>query len=411
MSRDGFTGFTRGEARTRTASSDLQFASLGPFAKLARLPWGVVLVITALALTGAAMLFSTAWDPVAQAPNPAEADLWRNHLIRLGIGLVLMIGLALTPLKVWAGVAFPAYLATLVLLILVDQFGSMGGGAQRWISLGGFRLQPSEIAKLTVTMALARYYQVVLSTNNHTPGLMTHLGALAIILIPAALVFKQPDLGTTLALVASGCMLIFFAGLSLRIVGSVLALGIASVPALYLFVLEPYQRERVDTFIAGLTGVATNGLGESYQIEQAKIAIGAGGIRGRGLLQGIQSQQDYVPEQHTDFILTVIAEEFGFIGVTALLTAFGFLIVWSFLAAQRCRSWFGRLAACGAAATVAFFAIFNISMVIGLLPVVGMPLPLISYGGTALLTVMACFGLIISAHVHRDEKLTARGLI
>ena len=188
-------------------------------------------------------------------------------------------------------------------------------------------------------------------------------------------------------------------------------MGLASIPAIYLFVLQPYQRERVDTFLAGLTGQATNGLGESYQIEQAKIAIGAGGISGRGYLQGIQSQQDYVPEQHTDFILTVIAEEFGFIGAVGLLTAFAFLLVWSFMVAQRCRSWFGRLAACGAAATVAFYAIFNISMVIGLLPVVGMPLPLISYGGTALLTVMACFGLVLSAHLHREEKLQVRGLI
>jgi rod shape determining protein RodA len=411
MSREGYTGFTRGEARTPIATSDLQFASLGPFAKLGRLPWGTILVICAMSLTGAAMLFSTAWDPATQAPNPAEADLWRNHLIRFAIGLVLMLVLALTPLKVWAALAFPAYFATLVLLIMVDQFGVAGGGAQRWIRIGGMMLQPSELAKLSVTMALARYYHSALSTNNQVPGLMTHFGALGIILIPAAFVFKQPDLGTTLALVASGCMLIFFAGLSLKIVGSVLALGIASVPALYLFVLAPYQRERVDTFLAGLTGEPTNGLGESYQIEQAKIAIGAGGIPGRGYLQGIQSQQDYVPEQHTDFILTVIAEEFGLIGATALLTAFAFLLVWSFLAALRCRSWFGRLAACGAASTVAFFAIFNISMVIGLLPVVGMPLPFISYGGTALLTVMACFGLIISAHVHQGEKLTAQGLI
>lgn len=410
MSRDGFTGFTRGEARVRTATSSLQFAGLGPLGQIARLPWGVILVISAMALTGAAMLFSTAWDPVNQMPSPHEADLWRNHLIRFAIAFTLMIVLALTPLKVWAALAFPAYLGTLVLLVLVDQFGTMGGGAQRWLSVGGVLVQPSEFAKLAVTIALARYYQTALNSTNYVPGFQVHLGALAIILVPAALVFKQPDLGTTLALVSSGCLVIFFAGLSMRIILPVIALGIAAVPAAYLFVLEPYQRERVDTFIAGLTGTATNGLGESYQIEQAKIAIGAGGLSGRGYLQGIQSQQDYVPEQHTDFVLTVIAEEFGFIGAIALLSAFAFLLVWSFLVAMRCRSWFGRLASCGAAATVAFFAIFNISMVIGLLPVVGMPLPFISYGGTALLTVMACFGVILSAHLHRDEKLNIRGL-
>lgn len=411
MSREGFTGFSRGEQRVRTASSSLQFSALGPLDKLSRLPWGIILIISAMALAGAAMLFSTAWDPVNQMPSPHEADLWRNHLIRFGIAFVLMLTLALTPLKVWAALAFPAYLGTLVLLVLVEFFGTTGGGAQRWLSAGPIMIQPSEFAKLAVTMALARYYQIVLGTNNQVPGLQVHIIALVIILIPAALIFKQPDFGTTLALFAAGFVIIYFAGLSLKIILPVAAMGLASVPAVYLFVLQPYQRERVDTFIAGLTGQATNGLGESYQIEQAKIAIGAGGISGRGYLQGIQSQQDYVPEQHTDFILTVIAEEFGFIGAVALLTAFAFLLVWSFMVAQRCRSWFGRLAACGAAATVAFFAIFNISMVIGLLPVVGMPLPLISYGGTALLTVMACFGLVLSAHLHREEKLQVRGLI
>ncbi len=411
MSRDGYTGFSRGEHRVRTASSSLQFNALGPLDKLSRLPWGIILIISAMALAGAAMLFSTAWDPVNQIPSPHEANLWRNHLIRFGIAFVLMIVLAMTPLKAWVALAFPAYLGTLVLLVLVEFFGTTGGGAQRWLSVGPVMVQPSEFAKLAVTMALARYYQIVLGTNNQVPGLQVHLIALVIILIPAALIFKQPDFGTTLALFAAGFVVIYFAGLSLKIILPVVAMGLASIPAIYLFVLQPYQRERVDTFLAGLTGQATNGLGESYQIEQAKIAIGAGGISGRGYLQGIQSQQDYVPEQHTDFILTVIAEEFGFIGAVGLLTAFAFLLVWSFMVAQRCRSWFGRLAACGAAATVAFYAIFNISMVIGLLPVVGMPLPLISYGGTALLTVMACFGLVLSAHLHREEKLQVRGLI
>ena len=411
MSREGFTGFTRGEARTRTAGASLQLSPLGPFSKLVRLPWGVILLIIAMALTGAAMLFSTAWDPVSQTPSPAEAGLWRNHLVRFVIAFGLMIFLSLIPLRAWAALAFPAYAATLVLLVLVEFFGSVGGGAQRWLALGPILVQPSEFAKVAVTIALARYYHTVLPNSSHTPGLHVHLVALGLILIPAALVFRQPDFGTTLALVAAGCVIIFFAGLSLRVIAFVLASGLAAIPAIYLFVLEPYQRERVDTFLAGLTGQATNGLGESYQIEQAKIAIGAGGLNGRGYLQGIQSQQDYVPEQHTDFILTVIAEEFGFMGAIGLLSVYAFLITWSFRVAARCHSWFGRLAVCGAASTIAFFAIFNTSMVIGLLPVVGMPLPMISYGGTALLTVMACFGVIISAHVHREEKLTLRGFV
>lgn len=411
MSRDGYTPFTRGEARTRTAGSSLQFSPLGPFSKLGRLPWGVILLIVAMALTGAAMLFSTAWDPVNEMPSPSEAELWRNHLIRFTIAFGLMIFMAVIPLKAWAGLAFPAYGLTLVLLVLVEFFGTIGGGAQRWLAIGPVLVQPSEFAKVAVTLALARYYQIMLPPGSHSPGLHVHLVGLFLILLPAALVFRQPDFGTTLALVAAGCVIIFFAGLSLRIIAAVLAVALAAIPAVYLFVLQPYQRERVDTFLAGLTGQATNGLGESYQIEQAKIAIGAGGLNGRGYLQGIQSQQDYVPEQHTDFILTVIAEEFGFIGAIGLMAVYAFLIAWSFRVAARCVSWFGRLAVCGAAATIAFFAIFNTSMVIGLLPVVGMPLPLISYGGTALLTVMACFGVIISAHVHREEKLSLRGFL
>ena len=409
MSREGYTGFTRGEARTSTARA-LHFVNFGPLGSIARLPWSIILLIVGVGLTGVAMLFSVGWDPVAQAPSPDEANLWRDQITRLGVGFVLMICLALLPLGIWARFAWPAYAVVIVLLVMVDFFGVMGGGAARWLKVGPIILQPSEPAKLAVTMALASYYQRMMPTNSQSPPLLVHGGALLIILVPAALVFKQPNLSTALALAASGAMIIFFAGIALRWVAAAIGIGLLSVPAIYSFVLEPYQRERVDTLIAGITGEATNGLGESYQIEQAKIAIGAGGFSGRGYLQGIQSQQEYVPEQQTDFILTIIAEEFGFIGAVGLLAVFAFLFVWSFRVAARNKSWFGRLATIGATSTIAFFAIFNSAMVLGLLPVLGMPLPLISYGGTALITVMACFGLILSAHLHQEEKMSARGL-
>ncbi len=409
MSRDGYTGFTRGEARTSTARA-LNFSKFGLLGQVAMLPWSIILLIVGVGLTGAAMLFSVGWDPVAQAPSPEEASLWRDHLTRLGVGFVIMVGLALLPLGVWSKLAWPAYAVVLVLLVMVDFVGVMGGGATRWLQFGPIGLQPSEPAKLAVTLALANYYQKMIPTSGQSVPLWVHGGALVIMLIPAALVFKQPNLSTALALAASGAMIIFFAGIAMRWVAGAIVVGLASVPAIYTFVLEPYQRERVDTLIAGITGQATNGLGESYQIEQAKIAIGAGGLSGRGYLQGIQSQQEYVPEQHTDFILTVIAEEFGFIGAIGLLAVFAFLFSWSFMVAAKNRSWFGRLGAVGATSTIAFFAIFNSAMVLGLLPVLGMPLPLISYGGTALITVMACFGLILSAYLHRDEKLSSHGL-
>ena len=400
MSREGFTGFSRGEARTRTATS-LSFENSGPLRKFVSLPWGYILLIVAMALAGIAMLFSSAHT------NPIEAHLWRLQLIRFGICFVMMIGLGLMPLRWWLSLAFPAYLATLVLLIMVEFFGVTGGGAQRWLQIGPVAVQPSEFAKLAVTLALARYYQLMISAN--TGRVLIHLGAVALMVVPAALIFMQPDFGTTLALFASGAVVIFLAGLSLRVIAGGIIAAVASVWPVYQFVLADYQRERVDTFLAQLFGGSTNSLGESYQIEQAKIAIGSGGLNGKGFMQGIQSQQDYVPEQHTDFILTVIAEEFGFLGSTALLVGFAVILGWSLYSAMQARSWFGRLASAGATATVAFYIVFNVGMVLGLLPVVGMPLPLISYGGTAMLTTMACFGLILAAHMSRDEKLVTNG--
>lgn len=402
MSRDGYTGFSRGEARTRTASS-LTFESLKFTSKLARMPWGFVLLIVAMALVGLLTLYSSAYT------NPLEQNLWKLQSVRFVVTFVMMIGMALCPISLWMRLAFPAYLGTLLLLLLVDLVGVSGGGAQRWLQIGPVAVQPSEFAKLATILALARYYQMVLPQTSDR--LFIHIGALAIIAVPAQFIFRQPDFGTTLALIASGAVIIFLAGLMARVIIFGIIASIAAVPAVYWFVLAPYQRERVDTFLAGLFGTATNGLGESYQIEQGKIAIGSGGWNGKGFLQGIQSQQDYVPEQHTDFILTVIAEEFGFLGSVALLTGFAILVGWSFYSALQSGSWFGRFAACGGAATIAFYILFNVSMVIGLLPVVGMPLPLMSYGGTALLTTMACFGIILSAYIHRDEKLIARGFL
>ncbi|MEZ5953113.1 MAG: rod shape-determining protein RodA [Hyphomonas sp.] len=406
MSRDGsFQGFSRGEARTRTATTLNFDASAGSiFSKLARLPWGFILLVVAMALIGIAMLYSSAHT------NPAEQHLWRVQLIRFSFFFGVMIVLALLPLSWWMNLSWIAYAGTIVLLVLTEVMGVTGGGAQRWLQIGPVAVQPSEFAKLAVTLALARYYHAMLGVNGSR--FLVHIGAGAIIMVPSALVFIQPDLGTTLAIIASGGVVVFLAGLSGRIILGGIAAGAAAVWPIYQFVLEPYQRGRVDTFIAQLFGSsgASTSLGESYQIEQAKIAIGAGGLNGKGWLQGVQSQQDYVPEQHTDFILTVIAEEFGFLGATAILIGFAILLGWSLNTARQANSNFGRFAAAGAAATVAFYVVFNVAMVIGLLPVVGMPLPLISYGGTAMLTAMSCFGLILSVYMHRDDKLNTTGL-
>lgn len=397
---DGFSNYNSGDRRMQAAQS-LNFETIGFLGKIGRLPFGLILLIIAMALVGTAMLFSAAHT------NPAEANLWLLHLIRFGLCFLVMMVLAFCPLNLWLRIAFPAYLVTLIMLVLVEFFGVTGGGAQRWLQVGPVALQPSEFAKLATTLALARYYQMMIGPT--TGGFVIHLGALAIILAPAALIFMQPDFGTTLALIASGGVVIFLTGLYFRVIVMGVIGGFAAIVPIYNFVLADYQRERVDTFLAQLTGESTNALGESYQIEQAKIATGSGGWNGKGFLQGIQSQQDFVPEQHTDFILTVIAEEFGFIGTTAMLLAFAVILGWGLVISFQSKSWFGRLAAAGATATIAFYIVFNVGMVLGLLPVVGMPLPLISYGGTAMLTAMACFGLIISVHLHKDDRLRDQG--
>ena len=258
--------------------------------------------------------------------------------------------------------------------------------------------------KLASILMLARYYQTIPMDGNDK--ILKHIPAFMLIMVPGFLIANQPDLGTTLMQIASGGVIIFLAGISRWVVIS----GAVSAPVGaifgYMFVLKDYQRQRVDTFLSQLTGGGMSGsVGEAYQIEQSKIAIGSGGWSGKGYGEGIQSSLDYIPEQHTDFIFTVIAEEFGFFGAAGMLLAWGVLLGWGLAIAMRCDSRFGRFAAAGAVATIAFYVAFNIGMVNGLLPVVGVPLPLISYGGTAMFTTMACFGLILSAHIHRNEKL------
>jgi len=392
----------KGASGGSTGAAGLSFGREGLMASLGRMPWGYVSVIVGIAIFGTAMLYSST------ITNPVEAGLPYKHAARFVMTFIVMIGLALTPLSVWLRLAFPAYVGAMVLLVLVELFGVSGGGAERWLQVGPVAVQPSELMKLALIMALARYYQMFQSGSSSRFWL--HIPAFLLIAFPAAFIVRQPDLGTTLMLAASGGVIIFLAGILWRVIIAGIVAGAASAPLAYVAVLKPYQRERVDTFLSQLTGVSNDPLGDGYQIEQAKIAIGSGGFDGKGFAQGIQSQLDYIPEQHTDFIFTVIAEEFGFLGAAGVLTVWGILLAWGLVIASGCSSRFGKFAAAGAVVTIAFYVAFNIGMVNGLLPVVGVPLPLISYGGTAMLTVMACFGLILSAHIHKGEKLAAQGL-
>lgn len=361
--------------------------------KLGRMPWGFVALIIGLAVFGTAMLYSST------ITNPDVAELPAKHFSRFAMSFVVMMVLAFTPLSVWMRAAFPAYALAFVLLVGVDLFGISGGGAERWLQVGPIRMQPSEFMKLTLVLALAHYYHITLKENSG--GFLVHLPPIVLILAPAALVMRQPDLGTALTLVAAGLIVVYFAGLLWKVILAVLVGAVIGTPFAYFYVLKPYQRARIET----LWNPSADPLGAGYQSEQAKIAIGSGGWDGKGFTQGSQSQGDFIPEQHTDFIFTVMAEEFGFLGSASLLLVWAGVIVWGFLIAMRSHSLFGRYSAIGCVATIGFYVAFNVGMVAGVLPVVGIPLPLISYGGTAMVTVMAAFGLILSVHLHREVRL------
>ena len=420
-------------------------------AMFGRMPWFVLLVIVALTVWGTAVLYSSTYD------DPSNQGLWLRHALRFLPALAIACALALLPLKIWARLAFPGYAVALVLLIGVELFGEMGGGAARWLDIGPVRVQPSEFMKLAVSLALARYYHWVLSERRNQQGggrsaamrrdravglrlfgryltapfagLTIHIPPLVMILVPSLLVILQPDLGTGLMVIATGFAIMMLAGGNLTMLWVLMAVQVVAVFAVpftltpdqrnnpasglglgaiaYFHLLKPYQQKRVDS----LLDPSSDPLGAGYQSEQAKIAIGSGGIGGKQWMRGTQSRLDYIPEQHTDFVFTAMAEEFGFVGSMIFMLTWAFLLGYGLYAAVSSQSLFGKFAAAGATVTIAFYVAFNIGMVTGLLPVVGVPLPLISYGGTAMLTVMTCFGLILSVRIHRDETVSANGLL
>ncbi len=379
--------------------SAYQNTSDDPLSRIGRLPWIMILLILGLSLFGVSVLYS------ATITNEAESVLPMKHAVRIGIAFVFLFMLAMIPLNVWAAVAYPAYFGALFLLVGVEFFGAMGGGAQRWLDIGPIRVQPSEFMKLALLLALARYYHGVLASGERR--FVHHIPALAMILVPVLLVFRQPDLGTALMLAATGFAVMFFAGLNYWIIIMGIVSAVVSAPLAFFYVLKDYQRERVLTAI----DPSRDPLGAGYQIQQAEIAIGSGGFDGRGFMNGTQSQLDYIPEQHTDFIFTVIAEEFGFVGAIGMMLAWLIILGSGLYIASRSKSPFGYLAASGAVVTVAFYIFVNIGMVSGLLPVVGVPLPMISYGGTVMLTVMAAFALICAVNLDRDRNLVLNGLV
>ena len=359
--------------------------------KLTEMNWGLVLMVSLIAIAGIAMLYS-----VASASFHPWAIRQIGHFI---LGLIVLVAAAVIDIRVWMSLAYPAYGVALALLIAVDLFGHVGLGAQRWISLGPVDLQPSELMKIALVLALARYLHGK-STEEVSKPVPLAIG-LAMIGIPAIFVVLQPNLGTTLIILADGCSLLFLAGLSWWWIAPTLGAAAAAVPLAWRFVLHDYQKARVETFL----DPESDALGKGWNITQAKIAIGSGGVAGKGFTEGTQSRLNFLPEKQTDFIWTSICEEFGFVGALAVLVLFGVVIFYGIQTAMSARSQFGRLVAMGVTLNFFFYIMINGLMVMGLIPVVGIPMPLLSYGGSAMLTVMLGFGLLMSVHIHRQVEI------
>ncbi|MDQ2094645.1 rod shape-determining protein RodA [Rhodalgimonas zhirmunskyi] len=363
--------------------------------KVFYLNWPLLLLLLAVATLGFLMLYSVAGG----AFNP-----WAEPQIkRFGLGMVLMFTVAMIPIYFWRNVALLAYLFTLGLLLLVQVMGDVGMGAQRWIDLGFMRLQPSELMKVTLVMLLAAYYDWLPVRKVSHP--LWVAVPLAIILIPTALVLKQPDLGTSILLVMGGGTVMFLAGVHWAYFTAVIAAGVGLVTAVFESrgtpwqLLNDYQYRRIDTFL----DPSADPLGAGYHITQSKIALGSGGWTGRGFMQGTQSRLNFLPEKHTDFIFTTLAEEFGFLGAVSLLGLYALIIIFCITSALSNPNRFAALLTLGIATTFFLFFAVNMAMVMGLIPVVGVPLPLVSYGGSAMIVLMAAFGLVQSAHVHKPR--------
>ena len=365
------------------------------FRKIFFMNWGLVLLLVAAASIGFLMLYSVAggqWDPWASA-----------QIKRFGLGLALMFVVAMIPIWFWRNLSVVAYIGSLILLIVVAYFGSVGMGAQRWIDLGFIRLQPSELCKITLVMVLAAYYDWLPAERVSNP--IWVIFPIILILIPVCMVVTQPDLGTSLLLLFGGGTMMFLAGVHWAYFVSVIAMGAGGIVAIFQSrgqtwqLLNDYQYRRIDTFL----DPASDPLGAGYHITQSKIALGSGGWAGRGLMQGTQTRLNFLPEKHTDFIFTTLAEELGFIGGMSLLVIYLLILAFCWISAAQNKDRFSTLLIMGVGVTFFLFFAVNMSMVMGLAPVVGVPLPLVSYGGSAMLVLMGAFGLVQSAHVHRPR--------
>ncbi len=369
-------------------------ATLGIGEKLRQISWVFLLIITAIASLGFAMLYSAA---------DGHADPWMSRqAARFAIGIGVLIAVALVDFRFWLRYAYLLYGFAFLLLIYVEAAGHVGMGAQRWIAIGPLQLQPSELMKIALILALARYFHGLTYEDIGKPHYL--IIPTLMVFLPAGLVLMQPDLGTAGMLVLGGALIFFAAGVRLWKFGLVGLAGIAAVPVGWSF-LHDYQKDRILTFLHP----ESDPLGAGYHILQSQIAFGSGGLFGRGFLQGSQTHLSFLPERQTDFIFTMLAEELGMVGGLVLLALYTLLIAYGTAIALRSRNQFGRLVAIGLTGNLFLYVFINMAMVMGLLPVVGVPLPLISYGGTAMLTLLAGFGLLMSVYINRDLRIGRHG--
>jgi rod shape determining protein RodA len=361
--------------------------------KIGQIDWVFCFLVCMIAGIGVMMLYSIA---------NAHWDQWAaKHLIRFGLCLALMLILCLVDIRVWFASAYPVYALALLLLIAVPVVGEVSLGARRWLNLHFVRIQPSEIMKIGLVLALARYYHGITASEAKwswklvIPAIM--------ILVPVGLVAKQPDLGTAILLALTGVAVMVLAGLSMRVVIAGALAAVVALPPFVMFVMHGYQRDRILTFLHPEQDPS----GAGYHILQSEIALGSGGLMGKGFGLGSQSQLDFLPEKHTDFIFATVAEEFGFLGCFFVLALFCAVILIALRTASLSHSHFGRLSASGVVATFALYVFLNAAMVMGLAPVVGIPMPLLSYGGTVMITVMVGFGLVQSVRIHRYTEVSS----
>jgi rod shape determining protein RodA len=374
-----------------TFLSDLDSGRDSFFGRLRRIEWGLVFSLAMIATVGAILLFGAAggkWEPWAG-----------DHIIRFTVVTCIMLVVATVDVRIWYHAAYPAYIATFILLILVALIGKEALGAKRWLEIGPIRLQPSEFMKIAVVMALARFYQD--HNGDRMWRIQAHIIPLILLSVPAAIIMKQPDLGTAIMVAGVGATLVILAGLSwwYIITAGVSVAAFATVS--FFFFMEAFQRNRILTFI----DPSRDPLGTGYHITQSKIAIGSGGFWGVGYMQGTQSQLDFLPERHTDFVFAMLLEEFGMIGGLFVLGLYIAVMAYGIYTAVACRHVFGKFVAAGITMLLFIYVGINTGMIMGLLPVVGEPLPFLSYGGSVMLSLMFGIGLVQNARVFRDKTL------